>query len=204
MNNEFFKDMLDDLVSGQKIPIEAVEEVAPTDAEQVEYDPDSDPELMRESLQHKKMLREAGQKGKFIQEFLETSKDASWEAFQKSGLAKKLGMTEPDYIHWVNVMLNKNGVQPLANNYPMKTGRRSQYDQSGAGVSKKAVGPYEKPDTYEAGAYAKQVAGLTNEFGDASSKGTAEEMFQDVQNVVRNIILRKTDKRHGLIYGDPG
>lgn len=38
----------------------------------------------------------------------------------------------------------------------------------------------------------------------AEVEETADMMFTDMTNIVKNIILARSDKKHALIYGDPG
>jgi hypothetical protein len=94
-------------------------------------------------------------------------------------------------------------LERLGGNPPPRRGEGSDSKKS-----RSFGGPYDAERELDTGVneeYSQIFQDLHNKYGEASGRDTAEEMFQDLVNVVRNIVLRRSDpKRHALIYGDPG
>lgn len=61
---------------------------------------------------------------------------------------------------------------------------------------------YEKPENLEADPLLDKF--LSSIDAETEVTESADMMFKDMTNIVKNIILSRSDKRHALIYGDPG
>jgi len=164
------------------------------------YDETKDPEMIRESYlaNMQRRLQEA-KRGDLVNAYANNVENPTYEGFMKSEWAHP-NCTKEQFDKDISWLTNKGYIG---------TGKQfstlgKSYGAGGSSKEKKAIGPYERDENYEAGEYSKQAEGLFSKYGEASLKGSAEETFQDIYNVVKNIILKKTDKTHAIIYGDPG
>ena len=177
------------------------------------YDENKDPEMIKE-MQEMDLsfisLREARTgPGTNIPIFVKKnakSGDFSYAAFNASGL-NNTNIDEDKYSEWWYFLKDKRGVPlPEVGGPPPKQGRKSKYESSGEGRTKTGGGIYDE-DKFGADnmpKISKDLSGIAQQYGDAELKGSAEEMFQEMQDIVKNIILMRSDKRHALIFGDPG
>ena len=209
MGNDFL-DYVKDIEQGQTdiAPDELAPEPQPTN-----YDETKDPEVKREAIKNAELmqsLREArtGPRTQ-IPEFVKKNArkgDFSYEAFCNSGY-NTTNLDEDKYTEWWYYLKDKQGIPlPDVGGPPPKAGRKSKYETSGEGKTRSGGGVYDE-DKYSEGQapkLSKELTGIASEYGDADLKGDAAEMFQEMQDIVKNIILMRSDKRHALIFGDPG
>jgi len=213
--NDFLQYALD--VMNKKAGDVGLDDLAPEPTEETAklasgapYIAQKDPEILDEALQNRKIrlaLREA-RRGDRVAAYANAmhhmKKKPTYEDYMDSefsapndsekGFKSDLAWLTKEGFIGTDKKFNVSGGKGYAGHGGLKTSKQGP------------VGPYEidRPEEYEAGDYSKQVDALSSKYGAASIKTTAEEMFQDVFNVVKNIILRRTDKRHAIVYGDPG
>jgi len=215
--NDFLK-YLKDLEQGKTdvTPDELAPEPDPVSIVGTEYDETKDPEIKREASLNKEIrLQEAvrlyeEKRGERISRYLATTDNPSYDGYMNSEFSKPED-TEKGYNSDVRYF-QKQGMNFRKGDKFGASGGKGYQDEAGthktAAQKKQAKsGPYEadRPENYElSGEYAKHVSALSQQYGTVNIRGSADEMFQDVFNIVKNIITRKTDKKHGLIYGDPG
>lgn len=193
-----FLEYLKDLESGNTdvAPSDLAPEIdRPITASGSEYDETNDKELINESI---KLIRlyEASRSERIVQ-YSNTTDNPSYEDFMNSKFGDPKD-TETGFNRDFTWLKNKGYI---GTNTSFKNSGGTSYNDN---LKSKKSGPYERNENYVPGNYADQVDFLSNEYGEAELKGSADEMFQDVVNVVKNIILKKTDKIHGIIFGDPG
>jgi len=182
----------------------APEPTEPTTATGTIYDERKDPEVRREALANREaqmQLREA-KRGDMIAAYANNTDNPTFKGFMASEWAHP-GTTEATFkkdLTWLEGHGYIGGDKQFST---LGKGYATGGEVKAAKGSKQA-GPYERPEVYEEGEYAKQALDLTTKYGNASVKGTAEETFQEIHNMCKNTILRKTDKRHVIVYGDPG
>ena len=205
-----FLDYAKDIEQGQTTI--APDELAPEPTDTT-YDETKDPEIKREAIENK-LLMDSLREAKIgpatnITQFVKKnarSGNFSYAAFNASGFNTS-NIDEDKYSEWWYYLKDKKGIPlPETGGPPPKSGRKSKYETTGEGKAKGGGGVYDE-DKYgddNRPKISKELSGIAAEYGDADIKGSAEEMFQEMQDIVKNIILMRSDKRHALIFGDPG
>jgi hypothetical protein len=212
-----FLDLVKDME--KKVDVgDAIEQLAPNPEENatmdgVEYDEEDDPEIERivESERNK-----WDNFGTHLVESIASDESAYIASTEhptyKGFMSSEWGNSKVDEARWdrdsayILKRTKAGSGQMIAN--VVKGAKGKSYAEGGAVKTKNGpVGPYETDrgnfdDADEDPS--KALAGLSGQYAEASIKGDAEEMFIDMQNIVKNIILGRSDKRHAIIYGDPG
>jgi hypothetical protein len=189
------------------------EDLAPelkSEADGLLYSEEKDPEIER--VEEK--LRKVWHKGKKLTEaiaddeaaYIASTQNPTYEGFMNSnwGNAKVTPERWKKDSTWILKRAKAGSGEMVAG-----TGSKSAaYTETGGVKQRKegTPGPYdEERETYkDDGKMSDLLSNLVAEHSTGSLKGSADEMFQDMQNIVKNIILRRSDKRHALIWGDPG
>jgi hypothetical protein len=197
----------------------APDELAPEPKEPlidgIPYDEEKDPEI--EKIEEKNRLKWGHRKPKLRESiaddeaaYIASTKNPTYEGFMNSewGNAKVTPERWKKDSTWILKRTAAGTGEMVAG-----TGAKSAVYAAGTGEVKQskkdsAPGPYEEERDYgddfeNDNEVLGILSGLESKYADADLKGSADEMFQDMQNIVKNIILRRSDKRHALIWGDP-
>jgi hypothetical protein len=224
---EDFLDYIKDLEQGDTGGV-SIDELAPESDGKTEsgitYDPAKDPEYMVEAqadqarrLQEQR-LKEA-KRGERIAQWsrtLENPSNATFEDFMESGFSQS-NDSEKGFNSDVAYLRKNNMFGSDGKAFGLEGG--TAYDAKGesrrktdrvASNRKEVRGPYD--DEIESGdeefsgdpAWDDMATSLSAKYGEASPKADAESIFRNVARTVRDIILKATDKRHAIIFGDPG
>lgn len=157
----------------------------------VVYDERKDPEMNEEST----VLKE-GRLIDRISRYIRETDDPNYDDYMSSSFSKPKDKE-------TSFEKELKQLERLGGNPPPRRGEESESKKS-----RSFGGPYDMERDFDTDVneeYSQIFQELHNKYGEASGRDTAEEMFQDLVNVVRNIVLRRSDpKRHALIYGDPG
>jgi len=207
MGNDFL-DYIKDLEKG-KTPVSPDELAPPLDEEPtieggLEYDERADKEIEREAIKEQQLraqLREAS-KAASVEAYVASTDNPTYEGFMNSEWAHPKE-TEEQFARDL-AYLRKRGVAPGGTRLNTTGGKGYAAESGSKNAKERKAGPYDadKPEGYES---KDEILGdLTKNYATASLKGSADEMFLDVFNVVRNIIVGRADKRHAVIAGDPG
>jgi hypothetical protein len=178
------------------------------------YNEEKDPEMERIEEAIKKWDRSARLTEALaddIRYYVASEPNPTYDGFMESQWANNK-MTAERFVKDLKYLIN-HGVTPGSGKMDAGVSQKGAYggESNTHGARKSAAkneasGPYEldRGDLDLSGDMSKELAGLVSSYGDKSLKGDADEMFQDMQNIVRNIILQLSDKRHAVVYGDPG
>jgi hypothetical protein len=205
-----FLDYIKDLELG-KTDI-SPEDLAPEPQNKVDgvvYDENKDPEMQRVEEANKIWAFYSKQK---LQEsiaddeaaYIASTKNPTYEGFMNSewGNAKVTPERWKKDSTWILKRTAAGTGEMVAG-----TGAKSSAYASGTGevkTNKGTPGPYDEERAYDDDKeMSSTLSHLVTHYSGGDIKGTADEMFQDMQNIVKNIILGRSDKRHSLVWGDP-
>jgi hypothetical protein len=175
-----------------------------------EYDELADPEELKESgeldADEIKRLFEAKSKSQIIRDFVaESPGDWSYEAFQRSS-AFDTEVNNQTLKTYIQAWIKEGKLKPDADTV-LPSSERQQRGGYQGGKQKAENVAYGAPEPKDPSEWSKESSALSAEFATAdirSDDGTADGTFRTIYNVVRNICLRRAQKRHCLIHGDPG
>jgi hypothetical protein len=210
MNNDYL-DYITDLEKGQTDI--SPDDLAPepeANMDGIPYVEDKDPELKRIEEENRKKW--GALNTRLIESiaddeaaYIASTKNPTYEGFMNSdwGNAKVTPERWKKDSTWI-LKRTQAGTGEMVTG----TGQKSKaYAETGESKIRKqgTPGPYDEDREYsDSGEMSSLLSNLVTTYGQGELKGTADEMFQDMQNIVKNIILRRSDKRHACIYGDSG
>ena len=197
---DYANDLKDEDIEGLPAPSDfAPDSSNPIAACGAVYDEKDDPEMNPPGQKIRVVERLTEALTKDVATFVNNSDDLSYNAWLQSELASKNKMIpENVYVRLAHEAVEMRGAKP-------KTALPSKFTRSGGQSNSKKPGPYAKPDEYVPGEYEKDVAELSKKYGTMSLDKSADEIFEEVFNAVRDVISGHEDQKpHAIIFGDPG
>lgn len=173
----------------------------------VVYDSSEDPEIHRNDTKelNESVLREKENNLALFRQWFESTDDGSYEAYKNSEYYEKIGNQPWDYAHYIsNIGKVKREYPDLE--FPPKTPIRGTASSTNAysgdsddGSIYSRAGHEIDPD-----AMSDTLKQWVQDYAEVSSDVTVDEIFEEVEAIVKNICIGRSDKRHALIAGDPG
>ena len=166
------------------------------------YDASKDPErTLTESV-----LREKENNLALFKQWFESTDDGSYEDYKNSEYYEKIGNQPWDYDHYIsNIAKVKREYPDLE--FPPKTPIRGSAGALNAYSDRRG----EEDSIYSREGHeidpenmSDQLKGWVEEYGEISPDLSVDEIFDEVSEIVKNICVARSDKRHALIAGDPG
>lgn len=226
-------DLLKDIASGNDhgvIPSDIAPDVTQNNLiAGVPYSANNDPEVngessssataaptLEESVEaRRRTFRLEEGKNDEILNFLQSTGDGSFEAFQNSESYSKANNRDgsqcdlSDYVRAVNFLVAGGKISPdeLPEGTPRSTraAKAASSNAYDAGDADDSENVYKRGEDFDADGerselYNRWVSSYENE----SAVTSAEETFEDMAAIVKEIITGVADKRHACIAGDPG
>ena len=179
-------------------------------ADGIPYSQKKDPEVNGTLAESRKNRARRIQEGKNdeILSFLQTADDGSYESFKNSEFFERATnrdgttVSKSDYVRAVNYLvsggkIDRNELPPNTTTSNRDSGSANAYED------KHSSDIYTRePDAY--GDEPSSTLKGWNKYADESASITAEETFEDMAAIVKEIVTGVADKRHALIAGDPG
>jgi len=173
------------------------------------YDEVKDPEI-KESFDDTRLRLFEASMSQSIEDYIVSDPNPTYKGYMKSPFANS--KVTPEKFKKDLVYFTNRGVAFGSSVRISSTGGEGYKDTAGAvnrdkdQEKKRKPGPYEedRDENYTEGEYASQASAMSSKYATQSLLPTADEIFQDVFNVVRNIVSGDSDIRHAIIYGDPG
>lgn len=179
-------------------------------ADGIPYLQKKDPEVNGTLTESRKNRARRIQEGKNdeILSFLQTADDGSYESFKNSEFFERATnrdgttVSKSDYVRAVNYLvsggkIDRNELPPNTTTSNRDSGSANAYED------KHSSDIYTRePDAY--GDEPSSTLKGWNKYADESASITAEETFEDMAAIVKEIVTGVADKRHALIAGDPG
>ena len=167
----------------------------------IEYDSSKDPERIRESI-----LREKENNLALFKQWFESTNDGSYEAYKNSEYYEKIGNQPWDYDHYLqNIAKVKREYPDLE--FPPKTPLRGTASSINAYSDRSS----EDGSIYSRAGHEIDIDDISDnlkqwvdEYSDASPNISVQEIFEEMCEIVKNICVGRSDKRHALLAGDPG
>ncbi len=219
-------DLLKDIEKGENHGVELADLAPDPNNNTAGYDANEDPEMdgsasteeptapvkeatVNRYLQMKKLIEA---KNDAITSFLQSgTDDKSFDAFKNSSFYEDSKNRKGEYCSQREYI---DGVKWL-----LKNGRVDQDDVGNAlaGTASSARnnayadiddddGPYKRGDDFDAENYVQSdtLAAWSEKYADAPGVQDVNEVFDDMEDIVREIVVGVADKRHAMIAGDPG
>lgn len=179
-------------------------------ADGIPYSQKKDPEVNGTLAESRNKRARRIQEGKNdeILSFLQTAEDGSYESFKNSEFFERATnrdgttVSKSDYVRAVNYLvsggkIDRNELPPNTTTSNRDSGSANAYED------KHSSDIYTRePDAY--GDEPSSTLKGWNKYADESASITAEETFEDMAAIVKEIVTGVADKRHALIAGDPG
>lgn len=215
-------ELLKDIEKGENHGIQ-LSDIAP-DPEQNpgQYDSTQDPEMkqpeetapLNESMASRyarlKKLTEA--KNDAITMFLKSgADDVSYEAFENSEYfddaknRKGEQCSKAEYIAGVKWLLKNGRIEPDDVGNALAGAKSAAKDNAYADDTDDD-GPYKRGDDWDAENYVQSetLSQWASSYADAPGVQDVNEVFDDMEDIVREIVTGVADKRHACVAGDPG
>jgi hypothetical protein len=199
-------DRLKDIEAGNS-PAVTADEVAPAHPEEnidgIGYDETEDPEMSDVSMN--KLIEAAMTDAAKIRGYMMSSGPHSYDGFLDSEFGDD-AIPEGKFKSYVKVQSDKGDYDLTAEDESSIFTRRARGGAAVAGgKADNLYNPPSLPSGYKKsarlGSIEKKYAGQTM---DTESSGNADEMFQNMIDIVADIASGVATKRHALIFGDPG
>ena len=215
-------DLLKDIEKGENHNVELADIAPDVNNNEAGYDATQDPEMDGEAAQTTTPLKEKAlnyfelkklieAKNDAITNFLQSNTDdKSYEAFKNSEFfedsknRKGEYCSQKEYTEGVKWLL-KNGKISEDDVGNSLAGAASSRNNAYA-VSDAEDGPYKRGEDFDAENYvqSKTLADWTEKYSDAPGVQNVNEVFDDMEDIVREIVVGVADKRHACVAGDPG
>lgn len=177
----------------------------------VPYSPEEDPEMKsaesaplkeRRLTRYQRRLQES--KDTELLDFLKNSEDGSFEAFRDSEQYQNIQWNIQQYKDGI-ARLKRNGLiteEELPEGIPTKKPGQT-YSHSG-GEPKSSGGSIYSREGWEPKEKSSMFSDLETKYSVSNSRPGSEHLFEEMENIITDIALGRSDKRHALIAGDPG
>ena len=215
-------DLLKDIEKGENHNVELADIAPDVNNNEAGYDATQDPEMNGEAAQTTAPLKEKAlnyfelkklveAKNDAITNFLQSNvDDKSYEAFKNSEFfedsknRKGEYCSQKEYTEGVKWLL-KNGKISEDDVGNSLAGAASSRNNAYA-INDAEDGPYKRGEDFDAENYvqSKTLADWTEKYSDAPGVQNVNEVFDDMEDIVREIVVGVADKRHACVAGDPG
>lgn len=208
-------DLLKDIEAGENHGVQLADIAPDANANPAGYNQKEDPEMdgsSEETVPLTESFRRLTEgRSEAVQSFLKSSDgDKSYDSFKDSsyfdGAKNRKGedCTKAMYVDAVKFLL-KNGKitsDDVGNALAGAGGGRS----NAYAESNEDDGPYVRGQDFDADNYeqSETLSKWTSQYTDAPATQDVQEVFDDMEDIVREIVTGVADKRHACIAGDPG
>src|SRR5574344_1177347 len=145
-----------------------------------------------------------------FKDWLSSTDDGSFEDFQNSDSYENIGKrpwTQQQYKDAISRIRRSDPTFDLPAGISGKNKRDVRaYSRDKSRFEDKPVsnGSVYEIDDFSEHKMSKATQAMVDEYSDADPTPTAEETFEEMGSIIKDIILGQSDKRHALIAGDPG